>query len=612
MLLQKRLGLLHVFCIASGAMISSGLFILPGLAHASAGPSVVLSYFLAGLVAATSMLSVSELTTAMPKAGGDYFFVTRAMGSGVGTAAGLLTWFSLTLKSAFALVGMAAFAKIVLPVNPLLIGLLLCAGFVVLNLLGVKKAAGFQVVLVVGLLLLMVFYLARGFPHVKPEKFVPFAPNGLRGTFATVGLVFISYGGLLQIASVSEEVREPGRVIPLGMILSLIIVTIFYTLMVSVTSGVLEASALHESQTPITDGARAFMGAPGAIVISVAAMLAFVSTANAGIMAASRYLLALSRDRLMPEPFARVSSRFGSPYVAVLITGAFAAVALFLPLETLVKAASTVLILSCILANVSVLVLRESGVQNYRPIFKAPLYPWNQILGTVALAFIIFEMGEQAYVIALALIVCAFAVYWFYGRKRSAQESGLLHLMGRITDRKLATGSLEAELKQIIRERDEIVIDRFDRMVEACPVLDLHKPMEADEFFELAGQKMAERLNLDAKNLKELLMKRERESGTVLRPGLAVPHVVIEGEGKFDLLLARCKEGIRFPSDPNPVYAAFVLMGTRDERNFHLRTLAAIAQVVQDRSFDKRWKRARGEQALQDVVLLGERHRAEE
>src|SRR6056297_2050626 len=97
--LRRHLGLLEVFCIASGAMISSGIFVLPGLAHAQAGPAVVVSYLLAGLLALVGLLNVAELATAMPRAGGDYFFITRTLGPAVGTIGGLLTWFSLSLKS---------------------------------------------------------------------------------------------------------------------------------------------------------------------------------------------------------------------------------------------------------------------------------------------------------------------------------------------------------------------------------------------------------------------------------------------------------------------------------------------------------------------------------
>ena len=104
-------------------MISSGLFILPGLAHAQAGPAVILSYLIAALLAMTGMLSIAELTTAMPKAGGDYFFTTRTMGSAVGTVSGLLTWLSISLKSAFALVGMSAFTALLVDVDIRLIGI---------------------------------------------------------------------------------------------------------------------------------------------------------------------------------------------------------------------------------------------------------------------------------------------------------------------------------------------------------------------------------------------------------------------------------------------------------------------------------------------------------
>ena len=101
MKLEKELGLLQVFCIASGAMISSGLFVLPGMAHARAGPAVVVSYLLAVLLALTGMLSQAELVSAMPKAGGTYFYVTRSMGPAVGTVNGLLEWFSLTMTTTF-------------------------------------------------------------------------------------------------------------------------------------------------------------------------------------------------------------------------------------------------------------------------------------------------------------------------------------------------------------------------------------------------------------------------------------------------------------------------------------------------------------------------------
>ncbi|MGB2755372.1 MAG: amino acid permease [Phycisphaerae bacterium] len=610
MKLKRGLGLIHVFCIASGAMISSGLFILPGLAHARAGPGVVVSYLLAGLLAATGLLSIAELTTAMPKAGGDYFFITRGMGSAVGTVAGLLNWSSLSLKSAFALVGMAALVRLVVPIDAWVVGAALCVVFVAVNVLGVREAARLQVALVAALLGLMLLYVVKGLPAVDVQHFEPFAPEGARAIFSTAGFVFVSYGGLLKVASVAEEVRNPGRVIPLGLILSLLVVSVFYTLMVFVTSGVLPAEELNNSLTPISDGASVFMGQGGRIALGVGAALAFLTTANAGIMAASRYLLALSRDRLLPGPLGRVGERFRTPHVAILVTGAVVMAALFLNLDLLVKVASTALILSYILSNLSIIVLRESGLQNYQPRFRAPLYPWIQILGIVGFAFIILEMGEGAFLISALLIAAGFAIYWFYGRARTERESALLHLVQRLTAKELVTGSLEAELKEVIRERDDIVLDRFDRLIEHSTVLDLEQGMSMEEFFRLVAERLAGRLKVPAPVLLERLLARERESSTVLSPGLAIPHVIVEGEGMFEVLLARSRQGITFAKDAQPVRSVFVLVGTRDERNFHLRALSAIAQVVQEPGFEKKWMAARGEQALRDVVLLGERKRA--
>jgi amino acid transporter/mannitol/fructose-specific phosphotransferase system IIA component (Ntr-type) len=599
MALKKNLRLVHVFSIATGAMISSGLFVLPGLAHARAGPAVIVSYLLAGVLAATGLLSMAELTTAMPKAGADYFFVSRSMGVAAGTVAGLLTWFSLSLKSAFALVGLAAVAQ----------GAVFCVFFVGMNVIGVREAARLQVGLVFMLLALLALYVFRGLPAVDMQNLQPFAPGGFRAVFATAGFVFVSYGGLLKVASIAEEVEDPGRVIPLAMIMSLVITGVAYVLIVFVTSGVLSSEVLDGSLTPISDGAAAFMGAGGRTALIIAAVLAFLTTANGGIMAASRYLLALGRDGLVPEPLGKVGARFGTPHVSLMVTGGLVAAALLVRLDTLVQAASVVFMVTYVLANTAVIVLRESGLQNYRPRFHAPGYPWMQIAGIVGILFVVLEMGEGSFATVALLVVAGFCVYWFYGRRRPNRESALLHVINRIAAKELVTGSLEEELKDIIRERDGIVRDRFHGLVEDSGVLDIDGAMTADEFFDLVSSALAPQVGVSQPALLEALRARERESSTVLAPGLAIPHVVIEGQSAFGILLARSREGIALAEGKPPVHVAFVLVGTGDERSLHLWALSAIAQVVSSTGFEERWMAATSEQALKDIVLLSDRRR---
>jgi len=611
MKLAKELGLIHIFAIAAGAMISSGLFILPGLAHARAGPAVVLSYFLAGLLAMGGLLSIVELTTAMPKAGADYFYISRAMGPAMGTAAGVLSWFSLSLKSAFALVGAAVLVAPILPVNHYAIGVSLGLAFVALNLVGAREAARFQVALVVGLLGLMVFFILRGLPKIDVMHFEPFAPYGLRAVFSTTGFVFVSYGGLLKVASVAGEIKTPGRLVPIGMVMALLLVTLLYTLMITVTSGVLGAGQLDHSLTPISDAAAVFMGPAGQFLVQIAALLAFLTTANAGIMTASRYLFALSRDQLLPHLLSRVSVRTQTPCIAILVTGILVLMAMFIHLEILVEAASTVFVLGYILASLSVVILRESGLQNYRPSFRVPLYPWVQVVTVVGFAFVLLEMGESAFLITTILILAGLGIYWFYGRRKAEKESALLHVISRITAKELAGGNLESELKAIVRERDEIALDRFDTILENSIALDLDRRMELEEFFRLVSERLAQRVGIDPEDLQRLLLERERETSTVLSPLLAVPHVVVDETKSFDILLARCRKGVRFSERAPDVHTVFVIVGSRQERNFYLRVLSAIAQIVQNPDFEHKWRTARNEQALRDIVLLSKRKRTQ-
>lgn len=612
--LRKELDVLDIFCIASGAMISSGLFILPALAYAKTGPAVIFSYVLAGILVIPSMLAKAELATAMPKAGGDYFFIERSMGAAAGTLGGIAAWFSLSFKSAFALLGIGIFALLINPniteTQTKFIAVGCCILFMFVNLIGVKHTGRLQVILVLGLIGILVFYILRGSLSIQPQRYVPFMPFGISSVFTAAGLVFISYGGLTKIASVAEEVKNPGRNLPLGMFLAFGIVMILYVLVVFTTVGLLDSQELSDSLTPISLGASVFMGTAGGVILAVAALLAFISTANAGILAASRNPMAMSRDQLLPKFLSKVKPGFKTPYNSILLTSAFMiAIILFLNLEDLVKAASTMKILLFIFVNLSVIIMRESKIRNYQPKFKSPLYPWIQILGTIGYGFLIFKMGITPLLITGIFAGCGLLWYWIYVRPRTNRQSALIHIVERITAKELAGHTLENELKEILMERDNIIEDRFDRLIKGCDILDVKGSPRMEEFLKLVAQTLSPRLKVDAEELFNLLMARERESATAIHPGLAIPHVIVNGTHKFDILLARCREGITFSDALPPVRIIFVLVGSTDERNFHLRALMAIAQIAQGPDFERNWLGARNEEELRHIILLSSRRR---
>ncbi len=614
MKMKKELSLLGIFAISSGAMISSGLFVLPGLAFAKAGPAMILSYLLAGFLIIPSLLAKAELATAMPRAGGTYFFIERSLGPALGTFGGLANWFSLSFKSAFALVGIGAFAVLVFPgISPLQIKLIAVAGcfvFTVLNILSVKETGRIQIILVFGLMAIVVFYIGRGFISTHPDRYVPFMPTGLWSVFSTAGLVFISFGGLTKIASVAEEVKNPARNIPLGMFSSFLIVTLLYVLAIGVTVGIVDGKELNGSLFPLSLGAGHLIGPAGTIILSVGAIVAFITTANSGILAASRSPMAMSRDQLLPKFFDRVSHRFRTPYVSILFTSGFMiCVIFFLSIENLVKTASTLMILLFIMLNISLIVMRESKIQNYRPKFRAPLYPWLSIAGLISYAFLLIEMGKIPLLISGGFFLLGWISYWSYSRVRVHRKSALMHVVERVTARELVDKTLEKELREIVIERDEITEDRFDRLIKKCKILDLPESIPIEDLFHQISEILSVRLKVGKELLYKSFMQREKESCTVIRSGLAIPHIIVPGNKKFDVLLVRCCAGLFFSCSPAPVYTMFVLAGSIDERNYHLRALMAIAEIAQEADFEKKWLEAKSTEELRDLIILSTRRR---
>jgi len=610
-MLKKELGLLDVFSIAAGAMISSGLFVLPGIAFAKAGPAVVLSYGLAGLLVIPTMLAKAELATAMPKSGGSYFFIERSLGPLVGTLAGLGAWLSIALKATFALVGIGALGTLLAPGSGVwtvkVIAISACACFTVVNVLSVKGTGRLQVVLVFGLLAFLALYVVAGAPAVEVPRYHPFVPRGV------AGLVFISFGGLTKVVDVSGEVRRPQRNLPLGMFLAFGVVMSLYVLVVFVTVGTVDPEHLSGSLVPLTLGAQASMGTVGGVLISLGAFLAFATTANAGILSASRTPMAMSRDGLLPAVLSRTNRRLKTPHVAITLTAAVAILVIaLLSIEDLVKTASTVMILMFMLMNVAVVIMRKTGFQSYRPAFRAPLCPWLQIATVTIYAFLIVEMGRVPLLLTGALALVGSLWYIGYVRWRIERESAIVYLVKTITSRPIQRAGLEEELRNISLRRDGGEMDRFDRLVEACAILDIHESIPAKELFRRVSAALAARLNVKEDRLYELFLEREQQSSTVVQPGLAIPHVIVDGEHLFELLLVRCKAGIVFSELHQPVRTVFVLVGSLDERNYHLRALMTIARLVREPEFEERWSQAQGPEQLRDVVLLSSREREQQ
>lgn len=602
-------------------MISSGLFVLPGLAFGMSGPAMILAYGLAGFLVLPALFCQAELVSAMPKAGGSYFHIERSLGTLAGTFAGLAGWFAISLKAAFALIGMGAFLELIWPDASIdglggewiikLTAAVLSVIFTAINCLTVKGAGRLQIFMVVPLLAVLLIFAGWGMGGgaVHHTRFAGFADAGVWKILATSGLVFISFGGLTATANVAGEVRDGARTLPRAMISALVVVAILYVAAIFVVVGVTDADVLSGSLTPLSDAARTFAGRPGAIILAAAAILAYITTANGGILEASRAPAAMASDSLLPGLLARKSHR-GVPVAGVVATGAFmVAVLLALSIENLVKVASTVLLLLYVMICLAVLIMRSSRIQNYRPVFRSPAQPWLSLAGIVIYFVLIADMGLVPLATTGAFFVAGAVWYVIYVRPRTRRESALVHWVKSIVAPDIRRSNLEDELRQIAVERDEIVHDRFDHLVKDCAIIDMAGPASLEQMFREIARALADRVNMGEDELFEALQNRERAGSTMVRPGVAIPHVIVPGHHVFDIAMLRCRRGVIVSEDQPYIKTAFVLIGSEDERNYHLRALMAIAHIVESDKFLTRWQDAPDAEHLRDLVLLVERQR---
>jgi len=605
--LKRDLGLFHIFCIASGAMISSGLFILPGIAYAKTGSSVVISYLIASIIIIPTLFSKAELATAMPKCGGDYFFIDRSMGPMIGTIGGLASWFALSSKTAFALVGIGAFVQLfnvgLSDFNIKLIAIFFCIIFTIINLFGVKHAGKTQVIFVSGLLIILILYIVAGFFFIEQSRFEPFTTNGIGPIFATAGFIFVSYMGLTKVCSVAEEVKKPKRNIPLGMFLAWGVISLLYVLVVYVTIGLLEHKTLTGSLMPISFGAEVFLGEVGLIALGVAAVLAFITTANAGLLSASRYPMAMSKDQLLPAFFSKISKR-GTPIISVFFTSGFMiSIILFLDLEGLVKTASTLVLLLFIFVNLSHITMRESKIRHYRPSFRAPLYPFFQIAGIICYAFLIFEMGIVPMALVGIFIIFGFSWYWFFARDKIWREYSLLHVVERVTGERSTGYLVDEELREILIERDKLEEERFEKQIKNCEVIDLYKYIDPDKLASLIANRLSNRIDVKEDKLYKLLKQREKDSNIVVHPGVAVVSHVIKGRDKFELIIVRSKMGMILSDNFDPIRAFFIIVSSPNKKSLYLHTLMWLIQIAEQTDFEKEWVKAKDADELREIIL---------
>lgn len=615
--LAKNLKLYDVYAMSTGAMFSSGLFLLPGIAAAATGNSVFLAYFFAGFLILPAMYCMAELSTAMPKAGGTYYFLDRAMGPLMGTIGGLGSWIAVVFKSAFALVGMGAYLGLYLDLPFSITAIVLAVAFGAVNIAGAKETTTLQRYLVTTLVAILVGFTLLGLKAAvaKNGSLIVFDPaygdffkGGLVGFVSTIGLVFVSYAGLTKVASVAEEVENPDRNIPLGMTLSLATATVLYTLGTVVLIKILPGEELFGSLTPIADAGRVFMGDwpfdLGVILIVIAAIAAFASTGNAGIMSASRYPYAMAKDRLVPDKLAELG-RFKTPTLSILLTVSvmIAVIAIF-DVASVAKLASAFQLVLFMLVCAAVMVMRESRISTYKPGFKVPLYPWMPIAGILIGFWLIIEMGTLAIAFTGMMVILCVVWYNFYASPRVERRGAIFHVHERLG--RNAYEGLEHELMTIINDRTQAENLSYEAVIARSLVTDFrYGRYDFDPLVDLMATEGEKRYGLEPDVTRAVIAT----SDPIFRPisdGVRLTRYVDSRVVEPELFIFRFGPKARLEldlPDPDDVHTLMVLLAPEKPAGLDMRIAGHLAEIVQGEGFERRWLGASSETELNDILV---------
>ena len=616
--LKKNLTLFDVYAMSTGAMFSSGLFLLPGIAVGLTGDSVYLAYLFAGFLILPAMYCMAELSTAMPKAGGTYYFLDRAMGPAMGTVGGLGSWVAVVFKSAFALVGMGAYLGIYVDLPFTVLAIILTIVFGLVNILGAKETTWLQRVLVGALVTILTAFILLGLSEFDGLSALgpnnadqAFFSSGAVGFLSTIGIVFVSYAGLTKVASVAEEVENPDVNIPLGMTLSLATATLIYTLGTLILINVLPRSELEESLTPVADAGKVFLDwVPfdlGVLLIVVAAIAAFASTGNAGILSASRYPYAMAKDKLVPRSLSEIG-RFGTPTRSIVMTVlAMVLVLSIFDVEAVAKLASAFQLVLFALTCVAVIVMRESRISSYKPGFRAPFYPWLQVAGIAISLLLIEEMGLLAHVFTAALFLGCMAWYRFYASGQVERRGAIFHVHQRLGEQKF--DGIERELMTIVRDRTESEDLSYEALIARSAVVELTEPFyDRSRLSDLLTTTASERFGA-GEVISETLADFApfRPVGTrVLLSTQTLAHI-----SEPELIVCRLAPHttVSCPSADavdNPHTLLFLVV-PEQPIGLDVRLAGQLAEVVQGARFTKRWLRAVDEKSLNAILMRDDR-----
>ncbi|HEY3112926.1 MAG TPA: amino acid permease [Gemmatimonadaceae bacterium] len=457
--LRRELGPLALVTLGIGAVIGAGIFVLTGnVASQNPGPALTLSMVLAGIACGFAGLCYAELASMIPVAGSAYTYAYATMGELIAWIIGWDLVLEYSLSSSTVAVGWSAYAITLLSemgisFPPRLTGapgthvclpdgthvtalfnlpaMLICLALTWLLVIGIRESARVNTTIVIIKVAVLVLFVAIGVQYINPTNLHPFIPPntgtfgsfGWSGILRGAGVIFFAYIGFDAVSTASQEARNPGRDIPIGILVSLAICTVIYIAVGLVMTGLVPYPKLNVP-SPIalavqTTGVKWLFP-----IVNIGAICGISSVILVNMLAQSRIFYSMSRDGLLPPLFARLHPRYRTPHVTTAITGFVVAIASGLfPIGVLGQLVSMGTLLAFAIVCTGVLILRKISPDTPRP-FRTPGMPWVPIVGTLICLYLMSGLPLPTWIRLFVWLAIGLTIYFGYGRFRAATVRG--------------------------------------------------------------------------------------------------------------------------------------------------------------------------------------------
>ena len=427
--LKRNLGVWGATSIGIGAIIGAGIFVISGVASGFAGPAVILSFIIAGIVSFLTALSSAELSSFITEAGGSYIYTDKAFGKFWGFLVGWMLSFDYIMGACVISVGFAGYFVyfVGIPITAqnaiIIISIVMPLLLTLINLRGMKEASGTNNLLVGLKVTALVLFIAVGLffllSHGNFSNYNPFFPRGVAGMLSGAALIFFAFVGFNTITVIAEEVKDPEKNVPKAIIMAFAISTVLYIGVSVVEVGLVNWKIIGTSSAPLELALKAATGNIFILkFISISALFATASATMAAILGGSRVLFSMARQRVIPDSLAAISKK-GVPTLAVLVNGAVIALIILVSqgnIELLASIFNFGTLMTFFFINLSLLQLRQK-MPNANRTFKVPLYPVLPILGMISCFALMLYLKPNAIIAAGVWIAIGVAAYEFNKRR---------------------------------------------------------------------------------------------------------------------------------------------------------------------------------------------------